>query len=570
MAEANSSTVRPTVTFESIAFSDGSKIDLDPEDVVVFVGPNNAGKSAALRELEMIITPDLETRVIKQAPLRKDGSVDELRTFLRKHSSIKEEMGENPQYRGYRFSVHDKSLEKIWKRDLRELRALFCHRISTEQRIGGSDPVQAISVLDQSPGQPIHLLYTDDEIERRLSTYFERAFGVELIVFRGGGANWPLLIGERPARTDDHHIYSSAYNATLRAQTLPLQAQGDGMRSFATVILSLLSARTESILLLDEPEAFLHPPQARLLGEFLAKERPKQAQLFIATHSPDVLQGLLSSATDHLRVIRIQRDGNVNRVRELDKQKAREISIDPLMRYSNVLSGVFHQRAIICESDGDCAFYSTLLDSPAIHGARQPDTIFLHANGKHRVAALARTLRGLDVDVDVIVDIDILNDLTVMESLATSLELDWSSIQSDAEEVKKAIESHKPWLTAGEVSKGIVEVLKVVPEAGEFPKATRAKIDAIFRKASPWDAVKSAGEAAIPAGQPTMRWKRLKQQCSEAGFWIVPVGEVEGFCRSIGGHGPRWVQQVLEYKNVLSDPELEAARSFVRAVWERL
>ena len=42
----------PAVTFNSITFSDGTTISLEPNDVVVFVGPNNAGKSVALRELE--------------------------------------------------------------------------------------------------------------------------------------------------------------------------------------------------------------------------------------------------------------------------------------------------------------------------------------------------------------------------------------------------------------------------------------------------------------------------------------------------------------------------------------
>ena len=93
--------------------------------------------------------------------------------------------------------------------------------------------------------------------------------------------------------------------------------------------------------MLDEPEAFLHPPQAQLLGELIAKERSARSQLFVATHSPDVLNGLLNVAPDHLRVLRIQRDGNVNRVKELDKQRVKEIVADPLVRYSSVMSGVF-------------------------------------------------------------------------------------------------------------------------------------------------------------------------------------------------------------------------------------
>ena len=48
----NSADDSPTVTFQSIAFSDETIVSLDPNDVVVLVGPNNAGKSVALRELE--------------------------------------------------------------------------------------------------------------------------------------------------------------------------------------------------------------------------------------------------------------------------------------------------------------------------------------------------------------------------------------------------------------------------------------------------------------------------------------------------------------------------------------
>ena len=45
-------TPEPAVRFRSITFSDDTTLELDPADVVVFVGPNNAGKSLALRELQ--------------------------------------------------------------------------------------------------------------------------------------------------------------------------------------------------------------------------------------------------------------------------------------------------------------------------------------------------------------------------------------------------------------------------------------------------------------------------------------------------------------------------------------
>ena len=340
------------------------------------------------------------------------------------------------------------------------------------------------------------------------------------------------------------------------------------MRSFASVILHLLAPITPTVLLLDEPEAFLHPPQARLLGEIIAAERSSQTQLFVATHSPDVLHGLINVASDRLRVLRVQRDGDVNRVKELDKKLVREISIDPLMKYSSVMSGVFHERVIICEADGDCMFYSAILDLSEVHGKRQPDVLLVHANGKGRIAAMAKTLVALGVPVDVVVDIDILRDTTAFKSIIESLDQDSTVILPLAKAVKDAIEQHKPWLNAPEIKKGILEMLDETPTSGEFPQNQRSRIEALFRKASPWDAVKIAGESAVPSGDPTKQFQKLLDLCKEMGLWIVPVGELEGFCKSVGGHGPRWVQQVIEERNLANDPELERARAFVSEIWK--
>ena len=51
------------------------------------------------------------------------------------------------------------------------------------------------------------------------------------------------------------------------------------------------------------------------------------------------------------------------------------------------------------------------------------------------------------------------------------------------------------------------------------------------------------------------------------GLWIVPVGEMEGFCRSVGGHGPGWVQELLNKRDLANDLELLGAREFVSEIW---
>ena len=567
--ESNPVDSSPSVTFESITFSDGTTIELDPADVVVLVGPNNAGKSLALRELEDHIGRTLEPIVVTSVKTLMAGTPEDFDNFVHRHVQIKTQ---GPSWLlsapGFSLSMQDLNLQAYWPQHVSMFRSLFCLRIPTETRITDSNPVAAIAVLDEPVSHPIHMLYKDDQLENRMSGYFRRAFGEDLILYRVGGSTFPLLVGDRlvPCRGEDR--ISTTYCKRLLASTVPLHEQGDGMRSFASVILNLLVPITPSILLLDEPEAFLHPPQARLLGEIIATKKSSRAQLFLATHSPDVLHGLINVASDHLRVLRMQRDGNVNRIKELDKKLVKEISIDPLMKYSSVMSGVFHERVIICESDADCMFYSSVLDLTEIHGERQADVLFVHANGKHRMATLARALVALDVPVDIVADMDLLNDQNVLREIVEALAGDWPVVQPLAEAVKTAIEEHKPWLSVDEIKNGISEELSKESLNGESAKQLRSRIGAIFRKASPWDAVKQAGEAALPAGQATQQFQELQGLCKGIGLWVVPVGEIEGFCKFVGGHGPGWVQQVIEERDLATDPELGRARAFVREIWE--
>ena len=564
----NATVVDPHVTFASITFSDGNTIRFAFDDVVVFVGPNNAGKSQALRELrEVLSQPSYPGVVVKSATDKRIGTTDDLLTYLSKHSRV-EGSSTAQQYRGYGFSFFTKHTNRWSKHSsLGPLSQLFCVSLATENRITASNPAPAIASLAQPASHPIHLLYSNDELERKISRYFSKAFGEELIVFRLGGSEQPLLVGTRPTLANGEHLTSASYCDRLLASTVPLTEQGDGMRSFASVVLHLLVPVTPSILLLDEPEAFLHPPQARLLGELIVTERSSRAQVFMATHSPDVLDGLLRVAPENLRVIRMRRDGDVNPVTELDKQRAKEISSDPLMRSSSVLSGVFHDRVVICEGDADRMFYSSLLDLPSVNGGLQPDVHFVHASGKHRMATLAHSFRELDVPVDVIADIDVVREERDLEKLVLALNGSWLEIQRIAHQVRASIDS-RPNRPAKEIADQIQEVLEAVDMESEFPSASRKEIDRILRTNTRWGSVKKAGKAAIPAGEATQRFKQLCELCRAIGLWIVQVGELEGFCKSVGGHGPAWVQEVIQNRDLAEDAELHEARGFIRQLWE--
>lgn len=559
----------PSVWISDLTFSSGYRLDLMHADIVVFVGPNNSGKSATLKEIEGYLSGhETPRRVVKDIISKKIGTVEDVRSYLAKNSHASFDRG-HLQYFGPGCTILDFQIDIAWKSALNQISAFFCRRIKTETRITDSNPERSFHALNDPPSNPIQLMYADSNIELRLSNYFEQAFGLELIVFRAGGNEIPLMVGKRPGPEFGQDPTKREYIERLYETAVPLEEQGDGMRAFASVVLEMLASQTPTILLLDEPEAFLHPPQARLIGRFLAREKRRGAQLFIATHSSDILSGLLEAAPDQLRVVRISRDGEKNIASELSKEMVTNIRSDPLMRYSSVLDAIFHRRTILCESDADCFFYQAVLNAIVQEGEENPDVLFLHASGKHRMAKIAAALVSLDVQIDIIADIDLLSEENTFRDIVSSMNGDWNKLKKLWRNVKLSIEERKPWLNAESVQRQINEAFSNVDRNKELSSERVQVLRSILKKASPWESVKEAGDAAIPPGDATKSMQEIRSILQEIGIWIVPVGELEGFCKSVGGHGPRWVQKVIEERDLSTDGEIEPARSLIHSLWNR-
>ena len=153
------------------------------------------------------------------------------------------------------------------------------------------------------------------------------------------------------------------------------------MRSFAGILLDVFTTH-KTVTMIDEPEAFLHPPQARLLGRMLVKNKPNDRQLFISTHSEDFLKGLLDADSENVKIVRIDREGNINRIKVLDNEGVKNLWKDSILRYSNILSGLFHSKVVICESDTDCRFYQAIMNSLyEAENKTSPDVLFTHCGG---------------------------------------------------------------------------------------------------------------------------------------------------------------------------------------------
>lgn len=549
-----------------IKFNDGSELNFQRNDIVILVGPNNAGKSATLKELYTSTQHVSEKIILKGIEIQRHGDNTELIADLELKSSVIQKDRADPIYGGLGYSLSSLDARNSWdgyKKGLSKVHPFFVKWVNTEARITAANPPENISITKQNPQHPIHFLQADDLVEEKFSRYFKQAFGLDLILHRNAGNKVPLYVGTKPELGPNEDRTSHGYITRLE-QLDELNQQGDGMRAFVGVLLNAFILN-HSILLIDEPEAFLHPPQARLLGKMIGKELPANRQLFLATHDENFLKGLLDSGNENIKVIRINREGNINTINELHAEDINTIWNDSLLRHSNILGGLFHSKVVLCESDSDCRFYSAILSSIFDDTEEvSPDILFVHCGGKHRMPIVINALKKLGVPIQVIVDFDILNDQYPIKEIFTDLNGIWEEIENDWKIVKSAVDSKKPELEKVDLKENIDLILEKNKNR-IIEKETISSISMLLKRASPWSYAKEIGKTFLPAGDQTKAFERLNAKAIEVGLNIVEVGELESFVKSIGNHGPKWVNEVLKM-DLKNNPDLNDARSFVKRI----
>jgi energy-coupling factor transporter ATP-binding protein EcfA2 len=518
---------KPEVFLQSIIFNDDTRLQLDHNSIVVFTGANNSGKSQVLKDLVNCFDASnkLPKIVIKCSELEYSGSLEE-KCFIEDRFFVNQ-LGAFQLYEtGATFEM--KWLIDFWKNKnlISGLHVLFVKLLSTEFRLTSSN---ALNRSKKPETHPIYRIAKSETLARKLSGYFRQAFGVDLVVNRNEMQTIPLHIGQSPDSNAYLMNMHDEYYAKISA--LPkLQEQGDGMRSFASILLDTFTSE-HTITLIDEPEAFLHPPQARVLGKMLAKNNPERRQLFISTHSEDFLQGLLDADNQNVTVIRIHRDHHINHMSILKNNEIKKLWGNPLLRYSNILSGLFHEKVIVCESDYDCLFYQAVMD--AIYeekGEIAPDVLFTHCGGKHRVKDVVGALRAVNVPVVAVCDFDLLSESRSFKPIAAAFGVDW--------------DAH----LAGPM-KTIYDGMNAKNSNGS---------DA-------WEQIKKIGKAGFTGAAPAA-YEAVEAKCKSCGLFVVPDGEMECFDKTINKEKKDWVYHVLENYNLATETKLENARKFVQEI----
>jgi hypothetical protein len=326
-------------------------------------------------------------------------------------------------------------------------------------------------------------------------------------------------------------LHQEAIRFHANAQLIDLAS--DGVKAFTGIVMEVI-AGDPRVVLIDEPEAFLHPSLTFKLGDEVSRAAlSSDKRVFVSTHSPNFVMGCVQSGAP-VTIVRLTYQGGVATARVLPSARIVELMRNPLLRSSGVLSGLFYEFVVVAESDTDRAFYQEinerLLRFKPEWGI--PNCLFINAQNKQTVRTIIRPLRELGIPAVGIVDIDVIKDGGS----------DWTGLLESA---------HVPSISHQSLATLRVAVKQAMERTGRD--------------------MKRDGGIGILSGRDQEAARNLLIQLSEYGIFVVPGGEVESWLKALGatGHGPHWLIEMFELMG--EDPEqADFVRPAADDVWEFL
>lgn len=509
-------------------------VSIQAMPITVFVGPNNSGKSKILTEIQQfcnngnknannLIVDDIEFSSIS------DEKAEEKILGVKLKPNIGEALQPDHIFVG-KGPIRHQVNKELLKQALTHPNAQPSHTCSwylsyNTLILNGSNRInlvnqQAGGNLQQSAHTSFQVLFRDDVKRKEVRRIIYEAFGQYLVIDPTNLGKLNLRLSKEPPKDDmvERGIHAEAVE--FHSNAIPISEASDGVKAFTGMVTEMI-AGDPSVLLMDEPEAFLHPSLSFKLGkEVSGIMSASDKRLFVSTHSPNFVMGCIQSGAP-VNIVRLTYRNGVATARILPNDDILKLMRNPLLRSTGVLSGLFYEFVIVTESDADRAFYQEINDRLLKHSNNRgiPNCLFLHAQNKQTVKTIIKPLRELGIPVAGIVDIDVLKD-------GGSI---WTSF----------------------LDSGYIPEIEREPLAN-LRGALKKKFDDSGKN------MKREGGINILQNGDKEALENLFSKLSDYGLFVVPNGELESWLANMGasGHGPSWLVDMFEKMG--EDPESDA------------
>jgi len=503
-------------------------LETRPSGVVVLVGPNNSGKSLALREIEQWCNAEnLDHRVVDSMAVRFPTAPEEALRLARRFRVPNTPGGPESQltiacYNFDKGEQHsppvsfqgDTFKDSVVRQDSYNLRLALSRpytiRLDGRNRLRLTESMRVDDLLGV-PANHLIALFKDDSARERVRQLCADAFNLHFVIDPTGLKELRIRMSERAPMSSAEEQSLDQSARAFHSKARSIDEFGDGVKAFVGLV-SVVYSLPHRIILVDEPEAFLHPPHARRIGGILSEvSRERQASLVVATHSPDFLIGCVESSDD-ASIIRLTYDRGVATARSLPANVVAGLARDPLLRSTDTLNALFHSAAVITEGDADRAFYGEMNRRLLMVGRGIKDALFLNAQNKQTVHRLIEPLRRLGIPAAGIVDLDILKQGTEWDSLLLACQV-----------------PEKRRAEMGVRRERLEHCFKIVP-----------------RSPGVREPMKLSGLAALNSSDQAEA-RALLEELSTYGLFAVPPGELESWLPhlSVGGGKSEWLVRVF-------------------------
>lgn len=404
-----------------------SSIHLEPGGVLAVVGPNNSGKSKFLKQLLSKLYGDV---VFEQSP--DDGLIGEIE--LEWSTVEPSAVGANliniaHGMWSFQDPYFSPRLPDGYERAYRSYTAEDLARLGQQRAILGpfvdrftrwDEPHSRFLESEKhepSRSDAVAVSLTQYETDRAaVADLFREIFGEDLSVYDLREGEVGFLIGQPPGGASQSTQGLDEKTRKFMTEAPKLWYQGAGLRNVFG-LLARIVADDRAIVIMDEPESFLHPNQAWKLGFVLARLCKQQSkQLICATHDRHFLAGLAQGSGDLLRICRLNYEST-----EQGKDYSSylvpstfwtDIRDQSRVRYSTILECLFSDQVILVESESDARFYQEAMDyfvesNPSLPRG-QRELMFIPTGGNSEFAPMARLVTEMGPKVVVIGDADLI------------------------------------------------------------------------------------------------------------------------------------------------------------------
>jgi ABC-type cobalamin/Fe3+-siderophores transport system ATPase subunit len=492
--------------------------------VTVFVGPNNSGKSKVLSEIHQFclrgtkVATDVIVDQIIFDSFTTDVAEEKIRRVTLKPNAS-EALTEGHIVVGKRGARHHVAKTQLLDafKNSNSKAARFCPwylQFNTLMLDGKSRITlvgeQSAGDLQQPPHTSFQALFSDDTLRNEVRRISHEAFGSYVVVDPTHLGHLRLRLSSRAPMTEVEecgiHRDARAFHAAAKS----IDEASDGIKAFTGMITEII-AGDPSILLIDEPEAFLHPSLSNKLGNEIARVSVgSEKRLFVSTHSPNFVMGCIQSGAP-VNIVRLTYRDGVATARILPNEDILKLMRNPLLRSTGILNGLFYEFVVVTEADSDRAFYQEINERLQRFMPKKgvPNCLFINAQNKQTVQTIIRPLRDLGIPAAGIVDVDILKEGGGV----------WTSFLESA--------------SVPEIDREMLSIARSKLKACFDATGKNMKQDGGINLLHPGDK-----EAAT----------NLFERLAEYGLFVVSHGELEAWLSPLNarGHGPEWLIDVFE------------------------